>query len=93
MPLIDHISDHGHNNGHMKTIQASKFKAQCLSLMDEVAATGEALLVTKNGQPIAELHPHRRPRAKTLIGLHAGQISILGDIVSPLGRGGWNALK
>ena len=77
----------------MQTIQASKFKAKCLALMDQVARTGEAILVTKNGKPVAELRPHRGPRAKSLIGLHKGRIKIRGDIVSPPGAGLWDALK
>ena len=77
----------------MQTIQASKFKAKCLALMDEVARTGETILVTKNGKPVAELRPHRPPRAKSIIGLNKGEIEILGDIVSPVGTGLWKALK
>lgn len=77
----------------MRTIQASQFKARCLALMDEVAATGEPLLITKHGKPIAELKPHRPPRAKPLIGLHRGQVKILGDIVAPAYQGEWDALK
>jgi hypothetical protein len=46
-----------------------------------------------NGRPVAELRPHRPPRAKSLIGLHKGQTKILGDIVSPIGAGLWKALK
>ena len=37
----------------MQTIQASKFKAKCLALMDQVARTGETIVVTKNGKPVA----------------------------------------
>lgn len=77
----------------MHTIQASKFKARCLALMDEVARTGDTILITKNGKPIAELRPHRGPPSKSLIGLHKGKIRILGDIVSPTGVGLWNALR
>lgn len=77
----------------MQTMQASEFKAKCLALMDEVARTGETILVTKNGKPVAELRPHRPPRAKSLIGLNKGRIKILGDIVSPVGTGLWKALK
>lgn len=77
----------------MTTIQASVFKARCLALMDLVARTGETIVVTKNGTPIAELRPHRKPRAKTLIGLHKGQVEVRGDIVSPLGTRRWEALK
>ena len=31
----------------MQTIQASEFKAKCLALMDDVARSGEVLVVTK----------------------------------------------
>ena len=37
------------------TISASQFKARCLGLMDQVAATGEVLVITKKGHPVAEL--------------------------------------
>lgn len=77
----------------MPTIQASEFKAKCLALMDQVARTGETIVVTKNGRPVAELRPHRPPRAKSLIGLHKGQIEVRGDIVSPLGARLWEVTK
>ncbi len=77
----------------MFTIQASEFKAKCLALMDEVARTGRTIVVTKNGRPIAELQPHRPPRAKSIIGLQKDRIAIKGDIVSPLDAGLWDAMK
>ena len=67
----------------METIKASEFKAKCLGLMDEVARTGDSLVITKNGKPIALLAPYGKKRA-SLAGLHRGSIEILGDIVSPL---------
>jgi len=36
-------------------IPATKFKATCLDLMDRVAATGEVVVITKHGRPIAKL--------------------------------------
>ena len=42
-----------------RQIKASEFKAKCLALMDEVARTGNPLVITKNGKPVAELVPHR----------------------------------
>lgn len=77
----------------MPTIQASEFKAKCLALMDQVARTGETIVVTKNGRPVAELRPHRPPRAKSLIGLHKGRIKLRGDIIAPLGARLWEAMK
>jgi len=36
-------------------ITISSFKAQCLGLLEEVAQTGEELVVTKRGQPLARV--------------------------------------
>jgi prevent-host-death family protein len=77
----------------MEPIPAAEFKAKCLALMDRVARTGETIVVTKHGRPIAELRPHRPPRAPSLIGLHRGRIRIRGDIVTPMGTRLWEALK
>jgi prevent-host-death family protein len=67
----------------MKTIKASEFKAKCLALMDEVAASREAIVITKNGKPVAQLAPvARKPRS--VFGLMKGRGRILGDIVSPI---------
>ena len=45
--------------GGMHTIKASEFKAKCLKLMDEVANTGEGLIVSKNGKPVVRIVPYR----------------------------------
>ncbi len=39
----------------MKTVAAGKFKAQCLSLLDEVAREHETIVVTKRGKPVAKV--------------------------------------
>jgi prevent-host-death family protein len=44
-----------------RTIPASEFKARCLALLDEVARTGETLIVTKRGRPVARLGPLEAP--------------------------------
>ena len=67
----------------MKSIKASEFKAKCLKLMDQVADTGETLVITKNGRPVAELRPITK-RVATLFGAHKGLIEIKGDIIAPL---------
>lgn len=66
-----------------RTIKASEFKAKCLQLMNEVAETGETIVVTKNGQPVTQLGPVVS-RVTTLAGAHKGQIAIRGDIVAPV---------
>lgn len=40
-----------------KTISASRFKAECLGLLDEVAETGVEITVTKRGKPVARVVP------------------------------------
>ena len=69
-----------------RTIMASEFKAKCLKLMDEVAETGEEIVITKNGKPVAKLAPYSeaRPIPKSMFGKDKGKIRILGDIVSPM---------
>lgn len=52
-------------------VPAGQFKAKCLALLDEVAATGRPLVVTKRGRPVAEVVPYDEP--KTL----AGSVRIL----------------
>ncbi len=38
-----------------RAITATQFKAKCLGLLDEVAATGNDLIVTKHGRPVARV--------------------------------------
>ena len=45
----------------MRTIPAGRFKAQCLKLLDEVAETGETIIVTKRGRPVATVRPVDEP--------------------------------
>jgi prevent-host-death family protein len=72
-------------------IKASEFKAKCLAVMDEVARTGESVVITKHGKPVAEVVPHH-PRKRNARGIWKGQLVITGDIVSPIDVE-WNALK
>jgi prevent-host-death family protein len=38
-------------------VTATYFKAHCLRLLDEVAESGEPLVVTKHGKPVARVAP------------------------------------
>jgi prevent-host-death family protein len=75
----------------LKTIKASEFKAKCLALVDDVARTGETVVITKNGVPIAELVPHR-PKKRSPLGVWKGQMEIIGDIMWPIDVE-WKATK
>jgi antitoxin (DNA-binding transcriptional repressor) of toxin-antitoxin stability system len=79
----------------VETIAASKFKATCLALLDKVKATGQPLLITKNGETVGMLCP---PPPSTEVktsyyGQFKGQIKTVGDIVSPIGTEEWEVYK
>jgi len=40
-----------------RVVSATRFKAQCLALMDEVAETGQALVVTKHKRQVVRVVP------------------------------------
>ena len=67
-----------------KTMGAAKFKAECLGLMDEVKAKKTRIVITKNGEPVAQLVPMpAKAEENPLADLYVGG-EILGDIVSPI---------
>jgi prevent-host-death family protein len=65
------------------TIAASKFKAECLRLMDEVAATRQPLIITKHRKPVARLMPVE-VQPKSFLGRLRGRFEVTGDIVAPI---------
>jgi len=68
----------------MKTIAASEFKAKCLAILDDVAATGEPIVILKRGKPVAELiRPLPRTAASPQAALQ-GSVRIHGDPTRPV---------
>jgi prevent-host-death family protein len=64
-------------------IPAGEFKAKCLQLMDKVARSGEAIVITKRGKPVAKLVPPDEPEPRApLFGYMAGTAEIRGDVVN-----------
>jgi prevent-host-death family protein len=78
----------------MESIPISRFKATCLAVLERVRKTGEPVLVTKRGEPVAEVVPASRPATgKRRLGLFAGTGKIVGDIVAPaVEEGEWETL-
>jgi prevent-host-death family protein len=71
------------------SIPAAVFKAECLRLMDEVARTGRAVVITKHGKPVAQLAPvPATPRSS--FGYLKDTVTIKGDVVAPSGER-WSA--
>lgn len=75
-----------------KIMKASEFKAKCLAVMDEVAKTGQGVVVTKNGKPLVELVPHQTKPKRGPLGIWKGQVEIVGDIILPIDVE-WDAMK
>lgn len=67
----------------MKEMPAGEFKAQCLAVMDQVQQSGEPVLITKHGKPVAKLIPAASP-PDDIFGYMAGKVKVVGDIVGPL---------
>jgi prevent-host-death family protein len=67
-----------------EVVPVSKFKATCLALLDKVKRTGQPILVTKRGEPIALItSPPEPKRPDSWLGSFRGTGRIIGDIVSP----------
>lgn len=64
----------------MRTMAAGEFKAKCLAVLDEVNQSGEAVIVTKRGKPVARVVSCKtdlEPQAKrSLLGWMRGMATI-----------------
>ena len=67
----------------MERIDASDFRARCLSILDRVSRTGERIVILKRGKPVAELGPATHSRASYPQHELKGTVTVLGDIVGP----------
>ena len=77
----------------MKKMAAGSFKVHCLSLMDEVQAKRETIVITKRGKPVAKLIPADQD-ADEIYNFLAGKGAITGDVVSAaISPDEWGKLK
>jgi prevent-host-death family protein len=67
----------------VKEMPAGEFKAHCLAVMNQVQQSGEPVLITKHGKPVAKLVP-ARSTPEDIFGYMAGKVKIVGDIVGPV---------
>lgn len=67
----------------MRSIAAGEFKQTCLRLLDEVGSSGEPILITKRGRPVARLTPVKPERSDEWWGSMRDRTEILDDIVRP----------
>ena len=73
----------------------SEFKATCLAVLERVRQSGQPVLITRRGEPIAEIVPASpTARGTSWLGSARGTGEILGDIVAPAADPEeWEALR
>ena len=79
----------------LKTIAISEFKATCLAVLERVRRTGTPIIVTRRGQPVAEVVPPTLASAgDPWLGAMRSTATIAGDLVAPATESGdWEVLR
>ena len=68
----------------MDAMPISKFKAQCLSVMDRVRRTGRPVRVTRYGRPVADVVPAAPAvHGKRALGFLKDATTIAGNLLAP----------
>lgn len=68
----------------MEKVAISKFKAECLAILERVRKTGQPVLVTRFGEPVAEVVPPGVPaRPEGWLGRYQSEVRIIEEIISP----------
>lgn len=69
----------------LETMSISEFKATCLAVLERVRRSGRPLLITKRGEPIAEIvPPSPSTSGTTWLGVMRGTARITGDLIAPV---------
>jgi prevent-host-death family protein len=68
---------------NLRRIPVGQFKTHCFELLDDVCRSGETLIVTKHGRPVARVLPPETVSRESM----RGTVKTLGDIVAPLEDG------
>lgn len=71
----------------------SEFKAKCIAILREAQRTGEAILITRRGQPIARVEPVQQTPSERPLGVFRGRMKIRGDIVHADSSADWEVLE
>jgi prevent-host-death family protein len=68
----------------------SRFKATCLSVLEEVKTKKKRVRITKRGKPIAEIVPVNTKEEDIPL---KSTVTFIGDIVSPVDEEDWEVQK
>lgn len=71
----------------------SEFKAKSLGILERVSRTGESVLVTKRGKPIAQVVPVESSEVRLIAGKLRSTLVEEVDLVTPFGASLWRAAE
>jgi prevent-host-death family protein len=77
----------------MKTMLVSDFKAKCIAVLKEVARSGEPVVVTLRGRPMARVEPFTDTSAGKRLGTLKGKMHIKRDLTRVDSSRDWEMLK
>lgn len=67
-----------------ETIAISEFKATCLAVLERVRRTGASIVVTKRGEPVAEINPPSpASTGEEWLGSMRGTATMADDLIAP----------
>ena len=78
-----------------ETIAISEFKATCLAVLERVRRTGTSIVVTKRGEPVAEINPPSpASTGEGWLGSMRGTATMMDDLIAPASAtSDWDALS
>ncbi len=67
-----------------ETMAISEFKATCLAVLERVRRTGASIIVTKRGEPVAEINPpSSASTGLAWLGSLRGTAVLADDLIAP----------
>ncbi len=75
-----------------KQIPVTQFKTHCLKLLEQVSKSGQPLVITKRGKPLAKVTP-AVAKVRPLMGGMRGTAEEVGDIVYFDTSADWECLR
>lgn len=68
----------------MDSVAISESKARCLAILEKVRRTGRPIVITRHGEPVAEVvPPSPAHREENWLGCASGSGHIVGDLIAP----------
>jgi prevent-host-death family protein len=67
-----------------ETMAISEFKATCLAVLERVRRTGTSIVITKRGEPVAEVNPPSpASTGEGWLGSMRGTATLADDLIAP----------